>query len=71
MEISNLPAGFRELLTVPLGHSRCFVDLIAFKTRFLNQLSCFGCLKLLESNRILIGRFCVQSNFVPILDEKA
>ena len=44
MEISTLPAGFHELLTVPSGHSHCFIELIAFKTRSLKRLSFFVCL---------------------------
>ena len=71
MEISTLPAGFHELLTVPSGHSHCFIELIAFKTRSLKQLSFFGCLFFLESNRVPTSCFCAQSNTVPILDEKA
>ena len=70
MEISTLPAGFRELLTVPTGHSYCFIELMAFKTRSLNQLSFFGCLIFLESNRVPTS-CCAQSNSVGILDEKA
>ena len=53
MEISTLPAGFRELLTVPMGHSHCFID-FAFKTEVLNQFS-FSILKDLASNLIHVA----------------
>jgi hypothetical protein len=74
MEISTLPAGFRELLTVPTGHSHCFID-FAFKTEVLNQFS-FSILKDLASNLIHVahgvhvGSCCAQKS-LSILDEKA
>ena len=73
MEISTLPAGFRELLTVPTGHSHCFID-FAFKTEVLNQFSFI--LKDLASNLIHVAHgvhvgSCRAQKSLSILDEKA